>query len=108
MVFCSSFLFAQVNKGYEPIYEKQGELVAVTLFYENGSIKEQGFYKDKKLHGEWIKYNREGVKITRAQYNCGMKTGNWMFLNKGILTEVTYKNNRITEVKDLNEDVILD
>ncbi len=29
----------------EPTYEKQGDLVAVTNYYEDGSVKEEGFYK---------------------------------------------------------------
>lgn len=84
--------FAQNDKA-ESTYEKQGDLVAVTNYYENGSVKEQGFYKDKKLHGEWKMYNQEGVLIVKAYYANGKKTGKWLFIKDGVLTEVDYSGN---------------
>jgi len=103
MVFCSSILFAQ-NKNVEPTYSQVGDLVAVTTYYENGEVMEKGFYKDKKLHGEWNKYNKSGVKITKAYYSEGVKTGKWTFLNDGKLTEVVYKQNKIMKVSELKAD----
>lgn len=101
-VLFSSISFAQnVN---EPAYEKQGDLVAVTTYYEDGSIKEQGFYKDQKLHGEWNLYNQEGVKITKANYMSGKKSGIWMFLKDGVVTEVNYSENKIESIHKWNED----
>ena len=88
----------------KPTYEKHGDLVAVTTYYEDGSIKEEGFYKDKKLHGEWNKFNHEGDKIVKAQYDNGVKTGIWMFLENGILTEVKYSDNKIANVYKSNVD----
>lgn len=103
IVFCSSLAFAQETK-IEPTYEEEGNLVAVTTYHENGNVKETGFYKNKKLHGEWTKFNADGVKITRAFYDNGKKTGKWMFLNDGILTEVDYENNKIANVYTWNSD----
>ena len=106
MVFCSSLLFAQ-NKSIKPTYAQDGDLVAVTTYYESGEIMEQGFYKDKKLHGEWNKYDKNGVKITKAFYSDGVKTGKWTFLNDGKLTEVVYKKNKITSVSEIKNREIL-
>lgn len=102
-VFCSSLAFAQ-NSTVESTYEKDGGLVAVTTYHEDGSVKETGFYKNKKLHGEWAKFNQEGVKVARAYYTNGKKTGKWMFLNNGVLTEVDYDNNKITNVYEWNNN----
>lgn len=88
----------------EPTYEKQGDLVAVTNYYEDGSVKEEGFYKDKKLHGEWNKFNQDGEKIAKAQYDNGVKTGTWMFLENEVLTEVKYTDNKIASVYKWNAD----
>lgn len=103
MVFCSSLLFAQ-NKNVEPTYAVDGDLVAVTTYYENGAVMEEGFYKDKKLHGEWNKYDKKGNKITKAYYLSGVKSGTWLFLNDGKLTEVVYKQNKIMKVSELKAD----
>ena len=103
MVFCSSLLFAQ-NNVVKPTYAVDGDLVAVTNYYDNGEIMEQGFYKDKKLHGEWVKYDKSGKKITKAFYSDGIKTGKWMFLNDGKLTEVIYKENKIASVINVTND----
>ncbi len=92
VVLFTSIGFSQNNK-VESTYEKQGNLVAVTNYYDNGSVKEQGFYKDKKLHGEWKMYNQEGVLIVTAHYENGKKTGKWVFLKDGVLTEVDYSKN---------------
>lgn len=103
-IFCSSIIYAQQVVDVKPTYELKGDLVAVTTYYEDGAVKEEGFYKDKKLHGEWNMYNREGDKIARASYDNGQKTGKWIFLNDGILTEVDYEDNRITNVQKWNKD----
>lgn len=99
LVLCAGFSFAQ-----ESTYSKEGNLVAVTHYYEDGSVKETGFYKDQKLHGEWVKFNEEGIKITRAHYDNGEKVGKWMFLNDGVLTEVDYQNNEIANVYTWNSE----
>ena len=102
IMFISCTGFAQnIN---EPQYEKQGDLVAVTTYYEDGSIKEQGFYKDQKLHGEWNMYNVEGIKITKANYENGEKSGTWMFLKNGVVTEVNYENNKIASFHKWNQE----
>jgi antitoxin component YwqK of YwqJK toxin-antitoxin module len=102
IMFISCTSFAQnIN---EPQYEKQGNLVAVTTYYEDGSIKEEGFYKDQKLHGEWNMYNVEGIKITKANYENGEKSGTWMFLKNGVVTEVKYENNQIASFHKWNHE----
>ena len=100
MVFCSSILFAQ-NKKFETEYKQKGELVEVTIYYEDGKIKEKGYYKNKKLHGEWNKFDKDGVKITKAFYTNGKKTGTWIFLSEGKLIEFVYEEHRIAVVTEL-------
>ena len=90
-----SMTFAQELK---PKFEKEGRLTKGTFYYEDGSIKQQGTYKDVKLHGEWVAYDKSGSKTATAQYVNGQKTGKWFFWNNGNLTEVDYSNNQIAEV----------
>ncbi len=93
LVFASSII-AQ-NK---PKFEKEGNLVKGTFFHDNGQIQQQGFYKNGKLHGEWVSYNAEGKKLAMAQYEDGIKTGKWFMWNKGVLIEVDYDANVIASV----------
>ena len=82
----------------KPKFEKEGNLIKGTFYYENGAIKQEGTYKNGKLHGEWISYNQNGEKNAVAKYQDGNKTGKWFFWSNDILTEVDYSNNTIAEV----------
>ncbi|MDH7446003.1 toxin-antitoxin system YwqK family antitoxin [Aquimarina sp. 2201CG14-23] len=82
----------------KPTFEKQGDVIKGTFFYDNGEIRQQGFYKDGKLHGEWKAYNATGKKIAMGQYHNGVKTGKWFFWNDNKLSEVNYSDNQIADV----------
>ena len=86
-----------------PKYEKHDDLVKATYFYQDGSIKQIGFFANEKLHGEWISYDDNGNKTTIAQYEHGKKTGTWLVLTNGVVKKVTYKANKVIDVKDLEE-----
>lgn len=86
------------QEGPEPRFEKDGDLIKGTFYYEDGSIEQEGSYKNGKLHGKWISYNQSGEKTAIAKYSNGKKTGKWFFWNSSQLTEVTYNENRIAEV----------
>ncbi len=99
----SGLSFAQ--EAQENTYEKAGDLVAVTTYYADGSVKEKGYFKDKKPHGEWIMYNQDGVRVVRAHYENGEKVGKWMFMNNNVLTEVDYQDNRVASVHKWNGNI---
>lgn len=82
-----------------PTFEKHGELIKGTFYYEDGSIKQEGTYKNGKLHGQWVSYGQDGEKNALAQYEEGNKTGKWFFWNDDLLTEVDYNKNIIAEVR---------
>ena len=88
-------LYAQDAK---PTFEKSGDLVKGTFFFQDGTIQQKGTYKDGKLHGKWVSYDATGAKIAAAQYRDGKKVGKWFFWNNGNLTEVDYNDNSIAEV----------
>ncbi|MFD1094338.1 toxin-antitoxin system YwqK family antitoxin [Salegentibacter chungangensis] len=88
------------NEAKEPGFEKQGDLIKATFYYENGNIRQEGTYKDGKLHGKWISYDEEGSKRAIAQYDHGKKTGKWFFWSGDTLREVTYENSRVASVNN--------
>jgi antitoxin component YwqK of YwqJK toxin-antitoxin module len=83
----------------KPDFEKQGDLIKGTYYYEDGSVKQKGTYKNGKLHGEWISYGQDGKKNAIAQYQEGIKTGKWFFWHDDLLMEVDYNDNKIAEVR---------
>ncbi|WP_378179264.1 toxin-antitoxin system YwqK family antitoxin [Aquimarina sp. SS2-1] len=95
-ILFSGVMMAQNAK---PTFEKQGDIIKGTYFYENGEIRQQGFYnKEGKLHGEWKSFDRTGKKIALGQYQNGIKTGKWFFWENEKLSEVNYSKNTIASV----------
>ena len=95
---CVGITYAQEIK---PKFEKQNELTKATYYYENGSIKEVGFFKNDKLHNKWISYNKEGDITTIANYNNGLKDGKWYILANDTIKEVTYSSNKIIKIENV-------
>ena len=87
-----------------PIYEKEGDLVKATYYFEDGAIKEQGFFKNGKLTGTWISYNEQGQKTMIGQYKAGMKVGKWFAWSPTSLKEISYANNTIVAVKNVAQE----
>ena len=79
----------------EKKFVKEGDVVKLTEFYENGKIAQEGYLKNNKLHGKWISYSSEGEKISIANYKKGKREGTWLFWDQtGGLTQVDFKSNK--------------
>jgi antitoxin component YwqK of YwqJK toxin-antitoxin module len=103
VLFVSGIMFGQ---SIEPEYEIQGNLVKVTYYHDNGKVKQEGFYKDGKVHGKWISYAENGKKLSLGEYNNGVKSGKWFFWNAAVLNEVDYENSRIASVSKWEKQMI--
>lgn len=95
-----TFGYAQELK---PKFEQEGDLIKGTYFFENGAVKQIGYFNNNKLHGEWVSYDSEGNKTTIAHYENGKKTGVWLVLANGVVKQITYDSNKVIDVKDLKE-----
>lgn len=95
-------IFTIATIGYaqekQPTYTADGDLVKATYYYEDGSIKTQGFFKDKKLTGEWVRFDKNGNKSQLAYYKSGKKVGKWFVWDKSSLKEINYENNVVAYV----------
>ncbi|GAA4115738.1 hypothetical protein GCM10022393_16050 [Aquimarina addita] len=100
LLVIAAFIFSGIMSAQEvkPVFEKEGDLVKGTFYFDNGEIRQQGFYKGGKLHGEWKSYDASGKKIAMGQYNKGIKTGKWFFWKGEQLSEVNYTDNSIASV----------
>ncbi|QYJ69260.1 toxin-antitoxin system YwqK family antitoxin [Flavobacterium litorale] len=91
----------------EPKYEITNKMVKATYYHDNGAIKQQGFYKDGKLHGKWVAYNEDGTKQALGEYENGTKTGKWFFWNDTLLSEVDYNDSRIADIKKWSREAVV-
>lgn len=81
-------------------FEKNGDLVEATFYHENSRVAQKGFFKDGKLHGEWIAYDQNGNKTAIGRYYEGQKVGKWFFWNGDVLSEVDFQESRIASVNN--------
>jgi len=92
------------SQNIEPTFEKEGDLVKATYYNENGDISVQGFFKNKKLTGEWVRYDNVGNKTKIAYYKEGKKVGKWFVWEKESLKEINYNNNAIVSINTWKSD----
>ena len=99
IIICSAYLNAQ---NIEPKFEQDGEMVKATYFHDNGVIAQTGHMLKNKLHGDWLMFNNEGVKIAQGKYVNGMRHGIWFFWESDIVNQVNFIDNKIAAVKALD------
>ena len=97
LLFISALGFSQKN---ETTFEKEGNLVKATYFYDNGDIKVQGYFKNKQLTGTWTSYDLKGNKNQIANYKGGKKVGKWLIWNNETIKEINYNKNTIVSVNN--------
>ena len=103
VMITSQFSIAQ---GVEPTYEKQDDLVKVTYYYEDGQVKEQGYFKGDKVHDQWVAFDKEGNITTIARFENGKKDGTWFMEVDGKMKELTFESNKLMEVQDMEESAL--
>jgi len=102
---CFSLLIHTVKTTYCKKNEIKGDLTEVTFFYENGTIMQHGFYtEDGKLHASWESYDIDGSRKCVAIYNYGVKVGIWTYWDENKMTNITYDNNKIIEIKEVTNE----
>ena len=103
-LFSSYFLFSQTEDTIKTV--KLGSLYEVTIYYDNGNIMQHGFLtEDNKLHASWESYYEDGSKKCVATYDKGVKTGIWYYYYKDKVKRVTYSENKIIEVEELQPNM---
>lgn len=114
-------LFAQdktVTKYYnsgevQSVYTVEDSQVTVTNFYENGTIREKGFYNENgNPDGVWTNFDANGSKQAQAFYVDGQKEGIWLHFDKTNKTvnQVTYSGDLAVnlEIKDASDVMVSD
>ncbi|MBT8294116.1 MAG: nicotinic acid mononucleotide adenyltransferase [Eudoraea sp.] len=92
-------VYAQQKKEQKLI--KETNLIEVTYYHNNDQVSQQGtFNLDGKLHGKWISYDEQGVKIAEGSYENGIKTGKWYFWSDNKVKEIIFDNNSIASITE--------
>ena len=91
----------------QPTFVAEADLVKATYYFDDGEIKTQGYFKNKKLTGEWTRFDSRGNKTQLAYYNNGKKVGKWYVWTKESLKEISYKNNALVTVNIRKQDAKL-
>ena len=104
--FLSHSLIAQdkLNKNQLVKTEKSFEF---TRYYANGQIAQRGPIKNKKLHGVWVSYSKEGEKVSQGIFKKGKKTGKWFFWNEEGLIEADFNDNKLVSAVSWDKRKIL-
>ena len=89
-----------IAQSVEPTFEKENDLVKATYFYDNGMVKEVGFFKEDKLHDKWVSYDQEGKISIVAQYENGLKDGQWFIVEEDHVKQLTYQDNKLIKVEE--------
>lgn len=95
-----------VAQEVKPELEAVGNKVKATYYYENGTVQQEGFFKDGKLDGVWVSYDEKGNKVAVGEYADGLKTGKWIFFKENNLSEVAYVDNKVSSVKNLQKNAL--
>ena len=95
--------FAQEQKA--PKVENVAGETEVTYFYENGIVKQHGFFNENgKLQGTWTSYDIQGEKLAIGNYDNGQKIGKWFFWSDDTLKEVDFIKSKIANVNEWKSD----
>jgi len=89
-----------------PQLEEVNGMVKATYFYGNGTVEQEGFFKNGLLEGKWVSYNADGSKQAIAEYENGKKVGKWFFWNNTSLNEGDYSENRIAMAKSWKSEAV--
>uniref|UniRef100_UPI0040494BCB toxin-antitoxin system YwqK family antitoxin n=1 Tax=Flavobacterium sp. TaxID=239 RepID=UPI0040494BCB len=100
----SGMFFGQEVK---PKFEVVNNMVKATYYFDNGQVKQEGFYLDGKLHGKWTAYTEVGSKQTTGEYENGVKVGKWFFWNENTLSEVDFSKSKIESIKKWSQEVLV-
>ncbi len=104
MLVVSGVIFAQENNVKHEVVD---QMVKSTFYHENGQVQQEGFYKDGKVHGQWVSYDENGKKVSLGQYDNGVRVGKWFFWTGSDLTEVDYSANKIASVRKWSQEAVV-
>lgn len=68
-------------------------------FYENGVLREKGWFKEGQKHGIWWSFYETGVRKTKEKFKKGQRIYLFEYNEKGLIFRIT---NKTGISKDMN------
>ena len=95
LILILALSFAGLNASYSPedSFSQEEITQEIVIYGDNGNQINEGYIKNKKLHGYWFGYNKEDNILSFGKYDQGNKVGKWFFWSESNLTRVNYNNN---------------
>tara|TARA_B100000524_G_scaffold340743_1_gene234161 strand:+ start:2814 stop:3167 length:354 start_codon:yes stop_codon:yes gene_type:complete len=102
LIVCSfTNIYSQNNDKKKIEFNNITELIDVTYYYNDGTIKQQGSFNTSGLpHGSWTSYDQNGNKLCIGKYKNGKKTGKWYFFNLNKVDSVYFDGGSITSISN--------
>lgn len=100
-VLMLTLVMAAAANAQSPSYERVGKQIKMVSYFDGtNQIKEVGFFKDGKAHGQWTEYDLNGQVRIEATYVDGHKEGVWFVWSedRNTLFEVNYLNNSVADI----------
>mgnify|MGYP001111226288 CR=1 FL=1 len=82
-----------------------GDHSKVKSYYENGSLKELSSFVNERAHGQWIRYDERGKKVSQGNFVNGEKEGDWTIwsANDQIQYTIRYQDNTQISIVKVEE-----
>ena len=101
----TNFSFFTVIWNSKNITIDSKNIIEVEIYHDNGNIHQKGFLKNNKLHGVLQSYDIDGDLVVLGEFNKGKKNGKWIFWNNDQVIVVNYKNNKILNYLETQNDL---
>ena len=84
-------------------------LFQIVTYYENGKLKNQATYKNRRKNGPYIEYYQNDKKLKEGQFKNGFRVGKWtQYSQKGWIEKVTtYKNGKKISAIEYTDSKVL-
>jgi antitoxin component YwqK of YwqJK toxin-antitoxin module len=94
----SSYSFRDLlgDNSYSPVFKDCIHHGLFMNFYDNGIMKDSGYYKNGLREGVWIEGQNNKESYWTGSFTNGIKTGTWKHFNqqKKMVELIVYKNGK--------------
>lgn len=107
LIVVGLFMVTTAKAQSDVSWEKQDDQIKMTRYFAGtDQVKEVGYFKDGKSHGQWTEFTRTGDIRIEATYINGHKEGTWFVWadDRTKLYECVYEANRMVEHREWSLD----
>ncbi|MBC7850670.1 MAG: hypothetical protein H7Y31_13095 [Chitinophagaceae bacterium] len=97
-----SFRNSGINNKYNPIFKDCLHHGQYINYFEDGRLKDSGYYQNGLRHGVWFETVEAGTAIETGAYKHGQRSGTWKIMNaqRKLIALIHYKNGKASWQKN--------